>query len=38
MSYEPAIEMNKQQFHPVPQEPALPPKAVPEPALNYENG
>lgn len=38
MSYEPSIEMNQQQFHPVPQEPALPPKAVPEPALNYEHG
>lgn len=38
MSYEPAIELNQQQFHPVPQAPALPPKPVPEPALNYEHG
>jgi hypothetical protein len=38
MSYEPAIETDQQQFHPVPQEPALPPKAMPEPALSYEHG
>lgn len=38
MSYEPAIEPNQQQFHPVPQTPALPPKPVPEPALIYEQG
>lgn len=38
MSYEPAIGMNEQQFRPVPQAPALPPKPVPEPGLTYEHG
>jgi hypothetical protein len=38
MSYEPSIKLNQQQFHPVPQAPALPPKPMPEPALNYEHG
>jgi hypothetical protein len=37
MSYEPSLDMNEQQFHPLPQEPAPPPKSTPEPALHYEH-
>ena len=38
MSYEPSLDVSEQQFHPLPQQPALPPKQVPEPALQYEHG
>ena len=38
MSYEPSIDVNEQQFHPLPQQPVLPPKQVPEPAVHYEHG
>jgi hypothetical protein len=37
MRYEPSLDMSEQQFHPLPQEPALPPKDAPEPATHYQH-
>lgn len=36
MRYEPSLDVNKPQFHPLPQPPALPPKPAPEPGLRFE--